>query len=429
MRYGGLPVIGSSSASLCDAERPRNTSDQSTNFDPEAAQYLSAASLAIPDAFVELAWLGHAPFAFHLMAVLQPRVYVELGTYAGFSYFCFCQAAKEYRTGTATFAVDTWEGDEHSGFYSEEIYHSVKRLNEPYLPFSTLMRMRFNEALSYFSDGCVDLLHIDGRRYYDDVKEDFESWLPKLSKNAVVLFNDTNARECDFGVFRLFRELGETYPTFEFFHSHGLGVLARGAVPLALKPFFEADRRQATIFRGLYSELGRHMFAMWRGAQPSVTVTQTDGELAALRSELDRMRESLVDAERRLLVMTKDRNDLAKIERGHREDLDRIRSSLESSNARVAELENELDRLNQKFRLQQAQAEDQRDLGGRRFGAIRSTAKSAEGIEQSVSPRLRAGSQAPSVVAVRWRFAPELLRGTLYFTASKARVHSKLISA
>ena len=49
------------------------------------------------------------------------------------------------------------------------------------------VRCTFAEALQHFPDGSVDLLHIDGRHFYEDVKEDYESWLPKLSDRAVVL--------------------------------------------------------------------------------------------------------------------------------------------------------------------------------------------------------------------------------------------------
>jgi hypothetical protein len=86
----------------------------------------------------------------------------------------------------------------------------------------------FDDALAYIPDASVDLLHIDGFHTYEAVRHDFESWQHKLSDSAVVLFHDTNVREGDFGVWRLWEELSSQFPRFEFPHGHGLGILAVG---------------------------------------------------------------------------------------------------------------------------------------------------------------------------------------------------------
>ena len=225
----------------------------------ELSPYASQSSLSIPEYFVDSAWLGHAPFAFHLISALRPKCLVELGTHYGFSYFCFCQAIKQAQTGTVAYSVDTWTGDEHSGFYTDEIFQSVQTQNKQYKGFSTLMRMRFDEAVSYFIDKSIDILHIDGRHFYDDAKIDFETWLPKLSNSAIVLFHDTNVRERDFGVFRLFSELRSSYSAFEFHHGSGLGIIAIGEPPTAIKSFFAADESESRDFQRLYASLGRNM--------------------------------------------------------------------------------------------------------------------------------------------------------------------------
>jgi len=173
------------------------------------------------------AWVGHLPFAAWLIKEISPRIFVELGTHSGNSYFSFCQAVVESQLSTKCYSVDTWQGDEHAGQYGDEIFVRVKTHHQAHFAeFSRLLRMTFDDATKYFTDGSIDLLHIDGCHTYEAVKHDFETWLPKLAPGAVVLFHDTNVRELGFGVWKLWEELQEQYPlNMEFAHSHGLGVL------------------------------------------------------------------------------------------------------------------------------------------------------------------------------------------------------------
>jgi glycosyltransferase involved in cell wall biosynthesis len=194
--------------------------------------HVNASTCFLPEDVLPSAWTGHLPFAFWAVEAMEPRVLVELGTHNGTSFLGFCQAIQARQCGTKAFAVDTWEGDEHSGFYGDEVHTTLSALVQAkYGGFAQLMRMRFDEALKYFSDGGIDLLHIDGLHTYEAVKDDFESWLPKMSARGVVLFHDTMVRERGFGVWRLWEELRERYPSFEMHHTHGLGVLLVGEQP------------------------------------------------------------------------------------------------------------------------------------------------------------------------------------------------------
>ena len=209
------------------------------------------------------AWTEHIPFAFWLIEVLRPKIIVELGVHNGVSYFSFCQAVQRLNLNTACYGIDTWKGDEHSGFYDEEVFRSCSDYNnQEYFRFSNLIRSTFIDAKDYFIDETIELLHIDGLHSYEAVKEDFETWLPKLSPNCIVIFHDTNVRQNNFGVYRFWEELKQKYTHLHFDFGNGLGVISLGKVTNQelLFLFNENRKEEYYIFlRNLFSERG-HSF-------------------------------------------------------------------------------------------------------------------------------------------------------------------------
>jgi hypothetical protein len=206
-----------------------------------------------------LTWAEHIPFGFAVIQCHQPLLLVELGTHTGVSYSAFCQAVDCLALRTKCYAVDTWEGDELAGFYGEKVFQEFSKYHdENYGSFSNLMRMKFDEAIPYFTDGSIDLLHIDGCHYYESVQHDFETWLPKMSERGVILFHDTFVKERRFGIGFLLEELQSRYPVFEFTHSYGLGVVAVGhkVKEEPLWELFQAGPKETVVIRRFFSTLG-----------------------------------------------------------------------------------------------------------------------------------------------------------------------------
>jgi len=265
-----------------------------------------------PDRLVPLHhWAGHIPFAFWLMSVMRPRRLVELGTHKGNSYCAFCQAAERLKIDITATAVDTWQGDVHmapeNGLYEElSSYHDPK-----YGHFSTLLRATFDDAKRYFADGSIDLLHIDGTHTYEAVKNDFENWLPSLSDRSVVLFHDVEVRRDDFGVWKLWEEIKDQYPSFKFTHSYGLGVLAVGRNQNdILKRLFLFDRNPqlAPLVREIFSSRG-DVF------KNTLLVENLKNEYKNLTQETLEVREAL---EARNSILSDQNNDLRHVLRTER---------------------------------------------------------------------------------------------------------------
>lgn len=186
-------------------------------------------------------WLGHIPFAAFAMQACQPRLFVELGVYCGDSFGAFAQAASLTSPATKLVGIDKWEptfdttletakGDKSQVYYPQDRIQAFMEAMKAY-PQAELRKNTFDAERDSFADGSIDLLHIDGGHMYDEVKHDYESWLPKMSRRGVILFHDIAVHGYAHSeVDRFWEEVKEEtkLPFFEFYHSAGMGVLGVG---------------------------------------------------------------------------------------------------------------------------------------------------------------------------------------------------------
>ncbi|MEQ1873061.1 MAG: class I SAM-dependent methyltransferase [Ilumatobacteraceae bacterium] len=260
--------------------------------EPRLGDFVNPSSFWQPLRFVHPhGWVGHIPFAFWLVDALRPSTIVELGTHSGNSYSAFCQAVSTLGFDSRCVAVDTWKGDEHAGFYGNDVYDDLKRFNDDrFSSFSELMQCTFDEASASFEDGSIDLLHIDGMHTYDAVRHDYERWLPKMSERGVVVMHDIAVFENGFGVHNLWEEIAGRLPSFEFVHGHGLGVIGVGTKQEpAVAALFAAstDRELVGHIRNAYARLGE-------------SVSGSTGRTRASTAEIDRFNEENLDLKLRL---------------------------------------------------------------------------------------------------------------------------------
>jgi O-antigen biosynthesis protein len=261
--------------------------------------------LALPARITRFsAWHEHTPFAMWLVAALRPRLIVELGTHYGDSYCAFCQAVSQLKLETKCFAVDTWAGDPHAGEYGTDVLAALRAYHDPlYGSFSRLLPSTFVDARAHFADASIDLLHIDGYHTYEAAREDFIAWLPKMRRGGVVLFHDTNVRERDFGVWRLWEEIKADYPHFEFTHGHGLGVLV---IDEALTPELQAlcttSAYEAALVRELFFSLGQRVSLIAAGISRD---EQFEAAAARAQQQAQALAEQTAQAQQQMQEVTR----------------------------------------------------------------------------------------------------------------------------
>jgi hypothetical protein len=351
-------------------------------------------------------WLEHIPFAFWLMDVLRPRLFVELGTHSGNSYAALAQAARHLGLRTAGYAVDTWTGDPQAGFYPESVYEDFKAWHDRrYASFSTLVRSTFDEALRHFEDGAIDLLNIDGYHTADAVRHDVDSWLPKVSDRGVVLMHDINVRERDFGAWQVWEEVRQRYPSLEFLHGHGLGVLGVGAhLPEELRRVFDAvrDEAGATAVREFFARLGALAHAQYRaeaaeGEARALGVRVEAqrvlaGQLAAREAALDaRLRET--STERTADAERADRAEAEARELGAR--LSDAEAAAREASGRAAAAEGAAGRYRAMFESERAARQSVETAAGLATTALASTREQVAGLSGRLRHVWRRARPAP----------------------------------
>jgi MMP 1-O-methyltransferase len=162
-------------------------------------------------------------------------VIVEIGSWKGKSTICLGLGSRAGR-GVPIFAVDPHADYRHGEFKDNIERAGIADLVTPLKGLSQLVVDGFGRP--------IELLFVDGSHEEDDVREDFEKWVPKVVEGGVVAFHDTTWHP---GVRRVVAE--------KIYGSHGFKdirfvigstTVARKVAQNSLRDRLHARRVQAT---------------------------------------------------------------------------------------------------------------------------------------------------------------------------------------
>jgi hypothetical protein len=238
------------------------------------------------------------------VSLARPKRIVELGVFRGDSLMMMAQSALENGLQPELFGVDWFQGDQNMGRYNgDEVLAQIHAYLKTVPQYRIrLMRMTCNEARPLFQNGSIDLLHIDAGHEYEEVKHDFENWLPAMSERGVVLFHDTHysySHAPKIQVWKFWSEVKRLYPHFEFPHACGVGLLAVGEqAPKPILDLCNAEHYEREAIQRFFFVMGQRVVdytslvmsiqggVAWT-PQPGIFSTEAGRSLAGLPGMLE----------------------------------------------------------------------------------------------------------------------------------------------
>lgn len=163
-------------------------------------------------------WLTEkeAVFLFYLAKLNYLGSIVEIGAWKGFSTIILALGSIA-GMGRAVFSVDPHTGSpEHGTVWT---YPEFKKNLETFNVSDIVLPMvSKSEDVPIGRLPTIGLLYIDGDHSYENVKQDFEKFYPKVSVGGYILFHDSTEKE---GVVKLINEIKSSgkYPELKLYES------------------------------------------------------------------------------------------------------------------------------------------------------------------------------------------------------------------
>jgi hypothetical protein len=167
---------------------------------------------------VPSAWKAYIEFAVWLTCRFLPQKIVDLGVDYGCSTYAWGSSGVSQVIG-----IDWFKGDEQTGFRDtsgaiSSLGHALVR-DCQYRDTVRIWRTSFEDAAKVYNEQ-IDVLHIDGLHTYEAITKDLKDWLPKLTKDGVIVMHGISVLPDTVG--RAFEKLRQ--PKIRLEHSTGLGV-------------------------------------------------------------------------------------------------------------------------------------------------------------------------------------------------------------
>jgi predicted O-methyltransferase YrrM len=162
-------------------------------------------------------------------------VIVEIGSWKGKSTICLGLGSRAGRS-VKIFAVDPHADYRHGEFKDNVDRAGIADLVTPVKGLSQAVADEFKQP--------IELLFVDGSHEEDDVREDFDKWVPKVIEGGIVAFHDTTWHD---GVRRVVAE--KIYASRHFKDVRfviGSTTVARKVAENTLRDRLHARRVQAT---------------------------------------------------------------------------------------------------------------------------------------------------------------------------------------
>lgn len=154
--------------------------------------------------------------------------------FIGYSTFAFSRALTSKGTGgkvigidAFAFVVETADTASHLVRVRDTYDYVTKLKSLAKITNMEVIKGYFDEVAKKWSHGkTIDILHVDGRHEYENVKKDYNDFAGFVKEDGVIIFHDCYVwDQLDFGVHTFFKELDDHLYKGYFYNDYGLGVV------------------------------------------------------------------------------------------------------------------------------------------------------------------------------------------------------------